>query len=205
MSVTASRRLADKLCFEYGIPLLRLHDFDISGFSIAGTLERDTRRYKFENKIDVRNVGLRLMDVEGLESEPVAPLKEKTQEQTKETLRLNGATEDEIEILVDRCRRIEINAFTSNQLVAFIERKLEELGVKKVIPDDATLAAAYRRAAEQGAIQKMIDEAMASFREKLTTVDVPEDLGAQIEAKLADQPARSWDSVLRDIVEREAA
>ena len=47
MSVTASRRLVEELCGRHGIPLLLLHDFDKSGFSIAGTLQRDTRRYTF--------------------------------------------------------------------------------------------------------------------------------------------------------------
>ena len=48
MSVTASRRLVEELCGRHGIPLLLLHDFDKSGFSIAGTLQRDTRRYTFQ-------------------------------------------------------------------------------------------------------------------------------------------------------------
>lgn len=64
MSVTACRELVDQLCFRYSIPLLVLHDFDKSGFSIVGTLKRDTRRYKFENQIEVIDLGLRLTDVE---------------------------------------------------------------------------------------------------------------------------------------------
>jgi hypothetical protein len=73
LSVTASRLLVDRLCSEYGIPLLVLHDFDKSGFSIVGTLRRNTRRYRFRNRIDVIDLGLRLADVEewGLESEDV--------------------------------------------------------------------------------------------------------------------------------------
>jgi hypothetical protein len=47
MSVTASRLLVDRLCALYGVPVLVLHDFDKSGFSILGTLGRDTRRYRF--------------------------------------------------------------------------------------------------------------------------------------------------------------
>jgi hypothetical protein len=43
MSVTAARALADEMCSDHGIPLLLLHDFDKAGFSIAGTLQRDTR------------------------------------------------------------------------------------------------------------------------------------------------------------------
>ena len=47
MSVTACRELVDELCSRYSIPLFVLHDFDKAGFSIAATLQRDTRRYKF--------------------------------------------------------------------------------------------------------------------------------------------------------------
>ena len=55
----------------YYIPLLLLHDFDKSGFSIAGTLQRDTRRYEFQNGITTIDLGLNTKDVTamGLESE----------------------------------------------------------------------------------------------------------------------------------------
>jgi DNA topoisomerase VI subunit A len=46
MSVTASRELVEELCATHKIPLLVLHDFDISGFTIFGTLRSSTRRYK---------------------------------------------------------------------------------------------------------------------------------------------------------------
>jgi hypothetical protein len=71
MSVTAARQLADEMCSEHNIPLLVLHDFDKAGFSIAGTLQRDTRRYEFRNDIIVIDLGLSLADVEamGLEAE----------------------------------------------------------------------------------------------------------------------------------------
>jgi hypothetical protein len=55
MSVTAARLLADEMCSEHDIPLLLLHDFDKAGFSIAGTLQRDTRRYEFQNDIKGRD------------------------------------------------------------------------------------------------------------------------------------------------------
>src|SRR5262249_10322535 len=45
LSVTASRALVDALCPD--IPLLILRDFDKAGFSIAGTLRNNTRRYTF--------------------------------------------------------------------------------------------------------------------------------------------------------------
>src|SRR5262249_7721421 len=71
MSVVAARTLADRMCSGHDIPLLLLHDFDKAGFSIAGTLQRDTRRYEFQNAIEIIDLGLSLEDVEamGLESE----------------------------------------------------------------------------------------------------------------------------------------
>jgi hypothetical protein len=71
ISVTAARALADEMCHAHDIPLLLLHDFDKAGFSIAGTLQRDTRRYEFKNVITTIDLGLNLDDITtmGLESE----------------------------------------------------------------------------------------------------------------------------------------
>src|SRR5262249_60605205 len=72
MSVTAARMLLDRLAPEIE-RLFVLHDFDISGFTIAGTLTSDGRRYIYENQVEMIDLGLRLADVEAmrLESEPV--------------------------------------------------------------------------------------------------------------------------------------
>jgi hypothetical protein len=50
MSVTAARRLADVMCGRYDIPVFVLHDFDVSGFSIFGTLRGSTDRYIFKGR-----------------------------------------------------------------------------------------------------------------------------------------------------------
>jgi hypothetical protein len=74
MSVTAARLLLDRLASAIERVVV-LHDFDLSGFSIFGTLSADTRRYRFENDVPFVDLGLRLEDVEELElqSEPIAP------------------------------------------------------------------------------------------------------------------------------------
>ena len=73
MSVTAARELVERLCAVHAVPLLVLHDFDKAGFSIAGTLQRSTRRYRFGHghAANVIDLGLRLEDVDGLETEDV--------------------------------------------------------------------------------------------------------------------------------------
>ena len=105
-----------------------------------GTLGTDSRRYTFENDLDdvIVDIGLRLEDIEemGLEAETVEV---KNHEARRETLERHGATDEEIEFLApededEDCRRVELNAMTSRQLVDFVEGKLEFYGVAKVIP-----------------------------------------------------------------------
>ena len=73
-----------------------------------------------------------------------------------EPLRADGATEEEITFL--ETHRVELNAFTSGDLIKWIEGKLDEHGVKKVVPDDATLAEEARQVARNVVIERILDE-----------------------------------------------
>jgi hypothetical protein len=201
MSVTASRKLVDTLCCNHNIPLLVLHDFDKSGFSIVGTLKRDTRRYTFENAIKVIDLGMRLADIDGLQREP-ANIEETAKSAAKLNLKENGATPEEIEFLLER--RVELNAYTSDALVSWIEGKLAEHGVEKVIPDDETLAAAYRRASEYAAVQKMIDEAVGELRKRIGSSATPDNLRKLIADRLSEDNKRPWDEIVIDLAEKAA-
>src|SRR5262249_16076823 len=53
MSTTAARLLLDRLVDRGVEKVLVLHDFDISGFSICGTLGTDSGRYVFNNKVPI--------------------------------------------------------------------------------------------------------------------------------------------------------
>jgi hypothetical protein len=199
MSVTASRELVEELCATHGIPLLVLHDFDISGFTIFGTLRSSTRRFTYGRKFKVIDLGLRLADIEDLEREEVyvsSPSK------TTATLRRHGATKQEIDILVGG-ERVELNALASDELVALIERKLGKHGIAKVIPDAETLADAYRRMHKQAAVQKKIDELVKKFDG--AEVKVPTGLQQRIKKAVKVDPKRPWDAVMRDIAESHGA
>jgi hypothetical protein len=193
MSVTASRELVDELCTS--VPLLVLHDFDKAGFSIVGTLHRDTRRYAFRNPIDVIDLGLRLGDIDGLESENVhIP----SPDAARANLRQNGATPKEIEFLLER--RVELNAFSSDALIEWIERKLDEHGVAKVIPDKTILADAYCRAREQAAVQERVDEALeAVVGECCEDFAIPPDLEERVKRETRERPYLRWDAIVRDL------
>ena len=141
VSVTAARRLIDNVCGEHDLPLFVLHDFDVAGFLILGTLQRDTRRYQFLNNIEVIDLGLRLEDIDGLEREPAAATKTSASILRAQLVE-NGATEEEIDILLNE--RVELNAMTSDALIEMIERKLKDYGLEKVVPDNDLLGKTYR-------------------------------------------------------------
>jgi hypothetical protein len=194
MSNTAARTLVDRLCSRYGIPLLVLHDFDKAGFSIVGTLGQSNRRYSFGHSINVIDIGLRLRDIDGLESEET--FDRGSPSAIRANLRANGATPDEIEFLLER--RVEINAFASDDLVAFIERKLTEHGVAKVLPSRDRLAEAYELFERSARIQKIVEAALDE-QEMDETVNAPDNLDAQVSAYLKEHPEARWDYAVRAI------
>lgn len=133
MSVTAARELFDHICSTYYVPLLTLHDFDRAGFKIASTLYRNTARYRHSHRISIIDLGLRLADVEeySLESESVNETINIWKQ--KQGLHTDGATTEEIRYLVDGGQRVELNAFTSDQFVEWLEGKLQSLQEQGII------------------------------------------------------------------------
>jgi hypothetical protein len=198
MSVTAFRTLVEELS-AMGITTFLLTDFDRSGIINASTLQRDTRRFAFKGKPNVIHLGLRLGDVAGLETETV--VLDGGPDAIARNLKLNGATEDEIKFLIGERKRVELNAMTSDQFIAFVESKLEVHRVKKVIPDDAILADAYRRFYRMATVQAAIDEAVAKLdTQEVPPVDVPADLRERIAADLEKYRELPWDWALSTIV-----
>jgi hypothetical protein len=198
LSVTASRMLVDILCAEYQIPLLVLHDFDKAGFSIVGTLQRDTRRYEFRNRIEVIDLGLRLGDVTECHLESEAWL---CPENAEWNLRQNGATQEEVQFLCGG-QRVELNAFSSGDLLAWIEGKLQANGVRKVVPDAATLALAFRQSLRQQLIDLAMEEVSQQASEQADQEAVPEDLADRVNDLLREHPAMPWDEAVEQIVSK---
>jgi len=204
MSVTAARALVDEMCHDHDIPLLLLHDFDKSGFSIAGTLQRDTRRYEFQNNITVIDLGLSLEDVEamGLASEhQFHPKADKAA--LIANLRENGASGAEIAFMFhdfDRTRstrRVELNAMTSPQFIAFVERKLKEVGVEKIVPEQKLLAEAYVGIERGRRLQKAIDDYADQIDE--SDCKAPKDLKQRVATLLKQHPHMRWDAAVAEV------
>jgi DNA topoisomerase VI subunit B len=209
-STTATRLLVDKLS-QAGVTILVAHDFDKSGIEILYKLwhgEEDDA-YEFEKQPKVANLGLSLEDVNGmdLEFESVTITQDKD---PRITLLEYGATPEEADFLAGekvthkrggkehlewRAKRVELNAMTSERFVGWIERKLEENGVTKVVPDEATLAAAWQRADRVSRIKA----AIAKIESAAIEVPVPDDLKTQVRDLLRMEPSLSWDEALAHI------
>jgi len=151
------------------------------------------------NGTDVVELGLRRGDIAGLESEPV---EYRQQKDPKEYLAECGATAEERGFLVEKAlrqswigRRVEINAMTSDQLIAWLEKKLKEHGVKKVIPENKTLVSAYHRAIYLQKLQAHIEEWKEEEDEENTNGTI-KGLRKRVEKILAKKPGNSWDDAI---------
>jgi hypothetical protein len=191
MSVTAARQLADGICGRMGIPLLVLHDFDSAGIIIADTLKNDTRRYSYDNSPKVIDLGLRFDDIGDLTPEPHRSAI------SNERLAEAGLADDAIDFLSDQ--RVELNAMTSRQLVDFVEAKLKQHNIGKIIPAGTTLADAYRMFVASDRLSEAFEEIKENLGDE-PDVPAPDDLEAQIRARLQRQPDITWHHAIRLIV-----
>ncbi len=196
VSVTAARQLVETICGP-DIPLFALHDFDVAGFMIFGTLSRDTRRYKFSRTVNPISLGLRLDDIDGLEREPAAATKT-DESQLRAQLRENGATDEEIAILIDA--RVELNALTSDALIEMIETKLRAHGLTKVVPSAELLADTYVAFHKSQELEGAFDDLQEEMPDE-DDVEVPPDLEDQVR-KLLDQHSHlRWDEAVHLVLD----
>lgn len=197
MSVTAARHLLDELTSRDVKTVFVLHDFDVSGFGIGGTLGTNSRRYKFSNQIKIVDLGLRLVDVEtlALESEPAEISGDI--DKRKETLRRHGATADEIEFLLGpEPRRVELNAMTSPQFIEFIKTKLDEHGITKLIPSTEILEAHWRRLYAEHKARDAFEEIREKCEADAKTAVQPANLAEKVADALRHHPTLPWDLAL---------
>ena len=152
------------------------------------------------------DLGLRLADVEnyGLEAESVSYGKTNP----KFNLRDNGATPAEIEFLAGRSdgyhhygQRVELNAFASDQLMKWIESKLEENAIDKLIPEQAVLEEHYRRECERQFIEKEIAKLRQAHAERFAQLEIPPGLSNLIREQLKEDRTQSWDEAVSAIAE----
>ena len=170
---------------EDDVTIYVLHDFDVSGFKILKTLRTGTR---LAQGVEVVDLGFRLEDITGLPSEPF------NEKAKAGYLRRCGCTPEEIEFL-QTGQRVELNAMMSDQFVAWLEDKLRQHGVEKIIPGSDMLESAYQRACFAIHTEKELARLKAEAHE----VEIPTDLAKRVRRCLLQRPELSWDQALRGI------
>jgi hypothetical protein len=199
MSVTAARRLIDGLFATGDLErVLVLHDFDLSGFSIFGTLGKSNRRYRFLNPVQIIDLGLRLVDVQamGLDFEKYSPGGD--WDKRAETLQRHGATDAEIKRL--QKERVELNAMTSGQFVRFVTDQLKAHGVTKLVPDAGTIERHARQVLERTLLNRRLRALQPKIKSVAGGVKLPADLRQQVEALLRRDQTLPWDVATARIV-----
>ena len=94
-------------------------------------------------------------------------------------------------------QRVELNAMTSDDFIAFVEDKLIEAGIRKVVPREKMLADAFRVFSREKRIEKAVEQAIKDMPGD--TIDVPDDLIERVKEHLKENPASPWEDAVREI------
>ena len=135
------------------MPIFIAHDLDKAGIGIPAMIKRE-----IPSAIDI---GLRWSDVisralgfarHDLRHPDYSESMDYGKTDPRRNLRVNGATQDEIDFLCDTARpgqfsgrRIELNALPGQMFIDWLEASLDKAELKRVVPSAAHLEASYRR------------------------------------------------------------
>ena len=198
-SVVAARQFVDHACrVNGGVPLFVVHDFDKSGFEISKRLtsvsdwaeEQDRVAYEFQNQINVTDLGLRLPDIKKYDL-----ASERCEFKGRRDWNADKFCTAEEEAFLSSGKRVELNEFTSAQFIEWIVSLLKKHLPTRLIPDDETLEAAYRRAILVAQINAAIESATEAAIEHATEIKVPKTLRRMLKAKMKDSPG-AWDKAI---------
>jgi DNA topoisomerase VI subunit B len=182
ISALAARDLAEST----GVPCFTLHDLDKNGFVMRAGFPFAT------------DLGIRFDDVTEWALAPEGQA-HKNPARTAENLRTNGATQQEIDFIAFQGQRVELNMLTGRQFIEFVEQKMQQHGVRKVVPDGETLQAAWNRAIRVSRINMVIRGDQPTTALNAPLPPAPDDLADRIRDAFEQDDSRSWDEALWDI------
>lgn len=202
------------------IDILCIHDADIWGHDIVLTLKKASQRMK-QHTLNVIDLGLTMTEaVElGLKPEKVVHKKEKRIPKKllenlsdEELFLLTGKKKDEQNESIKESFRVELNAFTPEQFMDWLAKKLEEHGVKrKVRPPDHVIADETQKKVD-GSLEKYVKEAILELCggqelvDKLKAsikgqkdLDFP-NMPEEVDRILETYPTDGWDDIIANKV-----
>jgi hypothetical protein len=98
---------------------------------------------------------------------------------------------------------VELNAMTSDQFVDWLELRLTEHGVQKVVPASDILGKAYQQAVRTIAYNAELNRLEASLQHQ--PIDIPDALAAHVRDVLLRYPELSWDAAVLRIARTAAS
>ena len=109
----------------------------------------------------------------------------KSREARRMTLYEHGASREEVTFLApydeaEECRRVELNAMTSRQIVDFVEDALAAHDVEKVVPTGDVLEQQARHRLQIKLTNERLAEQADEIAQQVAAMARPEDLAAQI-------------------------
>ncbi len=195
-SVDAARTILDWLSVERSMKPLVAHDFDLYGLGIWA---------KIEDQIPAAiDLGLRWEDIESFDAAGDLTWMAEMVTYKFDPIPLladYGATADEAAFLCTgynaatklwEGRRVELNALVGPVFIAWLERKLDDIGATKVVPDVDILEAAYRRAYALRKINAVIASSWPGIRDAAEEMDVPDDLVSSVTDTVDNDPMNTW-------------
>jgi hypothetical protein len=225
----AARVLLESASKEQNYQLFVLHDADPAGYSIARTVQEETTRMP-GYKVEVVDLGLKVekvVDLEGIHPEEYVtkqPLSKPLLDTLKEgSLAHEFFTGEEIEVTEDdgkkkkkawRRKRIELDNLSAPQVIAYLERALEENGVRgKVVPPDDYLKDDVRSKYEaevHSEVRCIVDEIASTGRiQKIVTRLFRErykldDARQWIEEGFGEDDTLNWETPLKHRLSRKS-
>jgi hypothetical protein len=197
-STRAARDLVDKLAeHDEPVTIFCAHDADAYGTMIYQTFQSATKA-RGARKITIVNIGLEPWEAvaAGLEVEDVEEGKQRKPVADYVLDREDGDYWEEWL----QTHRVELNAMTTPEFIAWLDDRMQEHGGIKLVPPDAVLAAELeqRLAAKMRAavIDRILREAGADEQIDTALAAIPRPTVADLKASIADafeqEPASGW-------------
>jgi hypothetical protein len=213
-SPQAAKELFAKIERATPVTIYVLHDADIAGLEIARTLGNKLVHENY--RITVQDLGLRPAEAMALDlpsesvevtAEPSRELKDSVSPEEVawllgENIRHLQTWRKERRVLYQGTR-VELNAFTPREFIAWVEEKLQALP-GKVIPDDDTIREETDQQYQDALREQIMKTAWDSLDLETLLSSLPKGAPPQdIREQLEQAPQKSWQGVIQEAVEKE--
>jgi hypothetical protein len=205
----AIRVLLDKMQTGENYTIFVLHDADPHGYNISRTLQEATRRMP-NHSIDVIDIGLTIGDAVAMRLEP------ETFKRKKELPADLTLTPQELEYFAGErednmwkgCRRFELNAMGSRELIEYVEKAIDASGAAiKVIPP-VSIQTTTANNALAGLIDSQVDKQLEALfkitdlKSRLIEQFAFDQQNFNVADYLAKNPVKTWKSgVIQQVID----